>query len=746
MKRSRWIAAWIVLAGICVACGGGSDDDNSVRVFTEDTVLASLTVAPGETVQMMNGASLTVTGETTMNGLIEAIDGQLKLILQGTTTVTGTVRSMHTGNPPPAPNTAFREQTSGICILATGAADLGPTMVETNGPCIVTDDNAQLDRTPQALDDEVEDPAGDSLPTLVPLPPDNPIFPKPGAAPLVAKAAPRSRPRSHLPPFIARGTWAPRGGIYFRLNHARDLVFDNFDNVKPPARNGSADDETANPGQNSNGGNGRNGPRLNIWNNSGSIRFMNTVTIRLADGGNGGDAMAQCATATGGNGGKSGNMRMTASGGIDFSQATAVNIIPGSAGNGGNAIVTKGPPGADGCPGAPGAGATANGGDGGDQRKRLYVRGNVTGLNRVSLGPIVAGNGGRAEATACDGGNGLPCCDGGPGGAATATGGAGGEASLNLGGTVVVQAGALRGGDGGNAIATGGKGGDGGKCVFGMGGAGGAGGDATATSGDGGDATGSGGASGAVGGNPGNCGGVVAEATSGQGGKGGDTVFGTVGPGGLSGSATATSGTGGTGNGPGAANGTASCAELETEPPAGAAGMVIPPIILCIPVAPLVPSGPILNPGPIQNHPVDNDVGTQIGTINLDLPAVAGAQYGAQPAPDHLVVNGGVVAIEIVSLQLQAGGTLPIGGMQILPLDGPNIDGANPMQVVFRDAGGDIMDTQQINNIPDNTAVPTNPVPINIDFAGMPQPVARVEIVVPPLTVVRFLKFTLIDP
>ena len=99
----------------------------------------------------------------------------------------------------------------------------------------------------------------------------------------------------------------------------------------------------------------------------------------------------------------------------------------------------KGAAAAAGCPGGSGAGAPATGGAGGANRKRLFVRGSVNGLENVTIGTLSGGAGGEATATGCDRGSGSACCDGGVGGDATATGGTGGEASLNVSGLPVTE-------------------------------------------------------------------------------------------------------------------------------------------------------------------------------------------------------------------------------------------------------------------------------------------------------------------
>lgn len=477
------------------------------------------------------------------------------------------------------------------------------------------------------------------------------------------------------------------------------------------------------------GGNGSRGMNLNIWNNNGPINVRGTVVINLADGGNGGEAKAVCATAKGGDGGKSGNFRMSAAGGINLNNGT-LTINPGKAGDGGLAQVDKGMPGADGCPGQAGADGEARGGKGGDQKKRLFARGNVQGLANLTLGKSMAGNGGNAIANACDGGNGTPCCDAGAGGSATATGGKGGDASLDITGLPVTTSG-VEGGRGGDAEAGGGNGGQGGDCKFAKGGDGGSGGGATATSGDGGSATAAGGAGGDVGGDSGD-----ATATGGNGGNGGDGT--PPGNGGTGGTATATVGAAGTGGTPGTP-GTPNA----TDGADGVMGNDSVIFIWCFPFD-FLPDGTLL-PGVVTGQILDQQTRSPVGTMDIEFRDVPNAGYFKQSAPQHIGYGSGSVDYRVNSIELFTGTPGEVGGIDLATLSGSGIDQGNPMMVEALDGQGNVVDTVPVDFIPDNQANPQFPEILRILF-NTSTPIATIRITVPPLAFVTFLQIYIIDP
>ncbi|MCO6436202.1 MAG: hypothetical protein J5J06_03850 [Phycisphaerae bacterium] len=708
--------------------------------ISADEMMETLTVGAADVVLVENNAEITVTGEARIEGLVFSRQGLVTLRAMGDLTVTGTMRAVDSSIDELDDDTPFDQQPIGI-VLIVGEGDVNideSAVLESNGSIVITDDEDVLTMTPGELFDEVEDVAGDDLDTLVPLPPDNSAFQAPKA---VLDGGNSVTQQAMLPPVNIRGTWPPPGAapipgdkpvIIARFNGPRDVNLNGWTVNGPPAPAGRDSDNSDDAGMSASGRNGRNGMRLNIRNNGGSINIRGIVTLNLTDGGAGGNATAVCASATGGDGGKAGNFRMTASGGIDLSTGMLV-INPGSGGAGGNATVNAGPAGAVGCPGGMGDGASANGGNGSDNRKRLLVRGNVNTPTNIAIGPLSGGAGGNADATACDGGNGLPCCDGGAGGAATAQGGAGGDASVNVTG-LAITTGLVTGGAGGNATANGGNGGDGGDCKFGDGGEGGIGAPVTATGGEGGNASNSG-TGGAMAGNGGN-----ATANGGSGGDGGDSGLGNPGGGGPGGGASATPGVAGTG----ATAGTAGT-PTQNDGMIGADGGDIPVTLFCFSFTflPTTP-GPI-QPGPTEGPVFADDNETMLGTLPIEFVPMDGAQYQRGQDPDHIGIQNGVLLVEAQGLALNAGEPGLIGGLRIEPLYAEGVSESNPVLVEALDADGQVLDIVALVSIPNNLATTGSPETVDalfdLDFS-----VSTFRVVVPPGVFLTITRFYLIDP
>ena len=747
---TRWVGVSMLLASaglvglVGMQCPPAGDGDVP-GMITEDTTLETLILAAGETLTVENGAVLRVTGDSTIDGTIEALDGLLTLILEGAATINGTLKST-AGDSALGDDDSLSDQPFGInLIVGDGEVTIGEDAIfDTSGNLVVSDDETVLDMTPGEFFDQVEDVASDEMTTLVPLPPDDPAFDE-ASQPAPNQKIARQQSGASLPPILIQGTWPPAGVasppgdksvIIFRFNGNRTLNLGNWTVNGPPAPNGDDDDASANPGNAGNGGNGKNGMRLNVWNNGGPINVVGAVVFNLADGGDGGEASSVCGDATGGDGGKSGNFRMTASGGIDLTNGTLV-INPGLSGNGGAATVTKGAAGAAGCPGAMGDGGEATGGNGADNNKRIYVRGNVTALANISLGFLIAGDGGAATSEACDGGPGIACCDGGPGGNAGATGGNGGGASLNVGGFPITVS-TVFAGDGGTATATGGNGGPGGDCKFFDAGDGGDGGAAEATGGSGGDASNTAGPS--VGGNGGD-----ASGTGGDGGSGGDSGFGTPGAGGDLGTGTANAGPAGAGG----TAGTAGEADGSDGGP-GAAGGALAVRLFCLPFGFLVDGSGVVDPGPHQGPVFADDNTTEIGDVTIDL---AGTTLESQllsnsnPVDQLGLQSGAMLTIDVSSLNLTDGTEAgEIGGIRIEPLFGNGVDEANPLVVQALDANGEVLDQQNVTSLADNFANPSQAESVDVLFNLNGAVVDRFQLTTPPNSFVTLIRIYILDP
>lgn len=708
--------------------------------FDADQALASLTIESGRAGLVTNNAVLTISGDATIDGTLYSQTGRIRLNVIGTLVVNGTIRSV---DPDGVVDDTepVNEQGSGIILLiGGGGATLGSTAVlNSTGPIVVTDDETQLERSPTEFFDEVEDVASDELTTLVPLPADHPVFSGGGAG--KSKESPRSQD-AELPPVVIGGTWppvgavAPRGDhpvVIFRFGGPRNVNLDGWTFNGPGAPAGDSADGTGDSGPDAAGLRGKNGMRLNIWNNGGAINIVNDVSINLPDGGDGGDAQTVCASATGGPGGDSGNLRMTALAGIDISNGT-LTINPGRGGNGGDATVDPAEASAVGCPGEAGRSAVATGGKGSDTIKRLLARGNVVGLENVGIGALFGGQGGDATALACDGGAGLPCCDGGAGGSATATAGAGGNASLSVAG-LDVTTGAVIGGDGGEATAFGGNGDEGGDCKLDDGGLGGAGGAANATGGAGGGAASSG-AGGATGGDGGD-----ADATAGDGDDGGDSGLGDPGAGGAGGLGVGIAGAAGGGSVAGIAG-----IVTDSDGNPGLDGSGFDVTVYCFDLGFLVDGSGGIFAGVYNGVVTDPATGEPIGTLDVEFVegVTAGYLSNDEPIP-HIGISDGQMVIDFSTLALEIPPPGPITAIRLEPLYATNVSVQRPIRVEALSSDGVVLDTRLLSSIPDNQIQPETPTPVDAEFES-DIPIATFRIVAPSGTFITLFRFYLVDP
>lgn len=748
LSLSRAFFPGLLMIGMLALAGCPGAGPRASRVFSTDTTLEEFTVPEGELNAVRNNAVITVTGDTVIDGTLQTTAGRLTIVAQGNVTINGELRAV--GTPPNDADLVepLAAQPGGIfIIIGDGALTFGPNSgVTSTGPVVITDDESVLDETPEDLYAEVENVAGEDIPTLVPLPPDDPIFGGTMAEELnklPTQLQDNGNGEDEPGPVTISGTWPgdsspPVPGdqpvVILRFSGARPLILDGWTVNGPAAPSGQNDNETLDPGENATGSRGRNGVRLNIRNNGGPINIVNAVVLSLANGGNGGSATAVCANATGGNGGMTGNFRMSAAEGIDISGGT-LTINPGRAGNGGTARVSTGAGGADGCPGGNGAGGTARGGTGASNEKRIFVRGNVTGIDNVNVGPLAAGNGGEAIVEVCTGGNGEDCCDAGNGGNATAIGGNGGNASMSVSG-LDIAVGRVTAGNGGEADATGGDGGTGGLCKFDDGGDGGNAGTANATGGDGGDAANDG-EGGAEGGNGGD-----ASAVGGGGGAGGDSGFGVPGAGRAGGAATATAGNGGAGATPGTDGD-----EFDDDGDDGDDGEEIETAEFCLTLADFVLLlDAVVLPGQYEGPVTGTDNRTQIGEIDIFFLPLAGAEYeaGSQPVP-HVGIGNGILQVDLRSLVLDSPPPGAINGIRLTPLFAEGIGPLNPLRVRALAGNGTVLDTIALTELPNNLGDPASPESVEL-FFDTEATIAAIDIIAPANSFVTLIRVYLLDP
>jgi len=555
----------------------------------ETTFEGPMVISAGNSVSVTGGECLHFMSDLTIEegGTLEGLTDTLCIIVHGNFICNGSV--IYTGP------TEFAEEqdANSIHLVLKGGADFGETSLVTgNGNIYIVDDEDSL-IPPDEVENETDN---DTTPEEFPfnwMPEDEGGGGGGGArsGSQVIKTTSRTNYYGPIPwqRWFIRGNWGkipaqPRNvhRVVLRAHQSNgQLNLVNFSIEGPPGQDG----ESMSGGCDVTGGDGEdNRFRLRVH-ASRSLTF-NNVTIKLGDGGNGGDAETDLdccpqGTATGGNGGEPNNkFRFTSGPGGGIHANGTFNLLPGNGGRGGNADAWGGD-GMDGCPPEDGCDAFAIGGNGGDvPRWGARVRGNVTGLANISLGSAMGGDGGDAFALAGDAGDDTcPCpgaVGGGDGGFAQAFGGDGGD-SVFSGMPAGMGGGGCQSGDGGSAESYGGMGGNGISCFKQPGSDGGAGGSAIAGSGEPGTATGAGATQGTQ---------SSAEAYGGDGGDGGD------------GCAPGTGGTGGLGA-------AAGMPQVQEDGEDGADGVENPPgcvWIWCIPLAPpFLPSIPMPAPQPIPS-------------------------------------------------------------------------------------------------------------------------------------------------
>ena len=705
----------------------------SVTTIRSDREYRSLELKDGKTIRVLNDAMITVRNDATINGKIVSDDSRLELRVGGDFTLNGTLQSTvqdSSGQPP----VAFSDQDSGLNVVVGGRLMLGNgARLLTNGSAVFTNVPAVLSESPASVSADVNSASG-TFPTLVPLPPDNPAFAAPAALLVPLPPAPAA-----LPPHVVSGEFHSFGEpvdepvLLFHFEGPRDLEIGPWRVEAPPGASGPTVDNTdpANPPEP--GSDGKRGMDLKIWNDGGEIRIVDRVVLMLSDGGDGSSEISTCEDAEGFDGGEPGNFRMTASEGIHVNPGL-LDIHPGAGGNGGDATVTKGAASSVNCAGQPpGDDATAKGGDGADNRKQVFARGNVSGIDRVYFMEMQAGHGGEANANACDGGNGDECCDGGDGGVASATGGNGGDASFSSGGLPVNAPNEVNGGEGGPATAIGGNGGAGGDCKFEDGGNGGAGGNATATGGSGGDA--SGGDLESVAGDSGD-----ADATGGRGGDGGDCAFGTPGSGGEGGTATADTGRAGSGS-PGGDPGT----ENQTDGEDGEDGAFMAVNLFCFGFEYLLSQQSGLPvPATIESPLVLKGTTDSVGTGFMELATAPDGTYAALDAPvPHLRIESGTVRLAGSASEFHLDKTPHIGGLELAPLFAEGLSETAPIIIEARGANGDLLAIRTITELPDNRANFESPESVVLGF-DTDQSIETFVIIVPAGVVLEVIAFYLI--
>ena len=471
-KKSIIISGTILIALVVMGVFFATTKDSNI--FEKDTTVKDLHIPTEEEVTIKNGSTLTSTGNMVIDGTLSCEHGPLSLVAKGDLYVRGTLRCI-------LPDDALGNSLDiGLQIVATRIIFEKSATIDTNGHIIIVNEDSKLPHSKDTLDAmyaEVLKNSGDEAR----------VGPCVDKKQLTSLSSQESDHREHLLPqsssFIKvayaqevegnassllelRGTWniGEKDPSERRISNPQffvDMGTESNITIADLLIHGAKGvDGQHDVGSSCEARGGHGGDAFRVRIKAGHI-VINDGTIKLGDGGNGGDAntLPNCkeASATGGNGGKSGNIKITATKDIVI---TSFHVDPGTSGNGGNAIAIA-EDGINSCGNTNGGNAEAIGGNGGENKKDLAVTGKVTGIERTQVSRVVGGRGGDAIAKPGNGAVSTDCsCATGVGGNSKAAGGNGGNAAISI----PMSTGEARGGDGGNAEAFGGNGGNGQNC------------------------------------------------------------------------------------------------------------------------------------------------------------------------------------------------------------------------------------------------------------------------------------------
>ena len=437
---------------------------------------ADVDIAEGVTVRADGDVTIEATGSFTLNGELTGDCAGITVKSGGAVTLNGTIRNACS---------ADSGQQKGVTIVGNGPLVLGPGRIESSGDVFISNDSTVANRT--------------ALERLV--------LPMQPAAASLASASARVDP-CDLNGFVSvpnpvrapdgtsgsRGGDGADGGDVFLYCDGAATIREVYLQAQDGGHGGTGTHSSTTSAQ-SIGGRGGEGGEVFLGGFAGSNRYIGNNTLLSGNGGNGGHAIASglpdngparaaSADALGGDGEMPGDITFGFGRLIDASNGQ-INIVVGSAGNGGDATAR----GANGVDALARAGAAQHGGSatakGGAAAGGLL--GGIVNFNTrpgFSISAGNGGNGGRAFVVAGDGGDGsVSSVDGGDGGNLDATGGDGGNGAFSEATMTRISS----GGTGADVSFIGGNGGNGAmRCPpapIGQGGEGGAGGEATGESG-----------------------------------------------------------------------------------------------------------------------------------------------------------------------------------------------------------------------------------------------------------------------
>lgn len=463
------------------------------RIINSDTTIrGDYHVEPEDWVILENNATLTVTGDLTIDGVLSCSKGKLSLVVLGALHVNKRVECV-------LEDVSTDPSGVSIAIAAKHLEWSAQSVLDTNGHIDIASDVGRLVASTaerKKYYDSVLENAGDT-PRIGPFIEGDTV--QKISELDITETLPDASVDSALPSLIIRGVWhvgdggqlqsgvilppPPLGNenILIRFDYGNEgvITLEQFHLFGPNGHDGKDDTGVSCDARGENGGDA-----FRFLVNAKKI-ILNEFVLALGGGGAGGNATTKTdcvdARATGGNGGGAGNLNISATEKIYVVDLT---INPGAGGDGGSATAI-GKNGDNACPGTAGGNAVAHAGNGNTNKKDLKPVGIISGIGKITVGRIEGGSGGDATAQPGRGGDGNGCnCTGGHGGNSEAVAGYGADAFGTLpSGTIEAH-----GGDGGDARTTGGTGGNGGNCEMKpTGGNGGTGGDAKAMAGKGGN-------------------------------------------------------------------------------------------------------------------------------------------------------------------------------------------------------------------------------------------------------------------
>lgn len=156
--------------------------------------------------------------------------------------------------------------------------------------------------------------------------------------------------------------------------------------------------------------------------------------------------------------------------------------------------------------------------------------------------------------------------------------------------------------------------------------------------------------------------------------------------------------------------------------------------------------GGAIPPGERQGPVSDDETGERVGVIDIEFVAEDDPTYQSSDDPvPHVGIGNGTLAIDVSSLRLESGVAGAVAGMRIEPLSAIGISEANPLVIQAVNADGEVLDTQSLSELPNNSENPENPQGVDVAFE-LNEAVSEIRNVAPPGSFVTLIRVCLLDP